>query len=234
MNKLDSLWSKLAHFFEFGDLTPLAVLVSIAHYGPVLVAHGEHYFIAYVIGTLIDMLHFRTVRRAVTSWKWGEFVMAGFTTCMALAYHLRFYGYDWLLAIPIPVGIAILAYHASTGATTAENEVSKAQIANLQGQVQLLKSQNGDLQAEYKGLQKERKDLHDSCESLQGLCKTLQGKAETLEIYERRWNAVNQEFQTLILVNTGELSIDKARQVMGVKDLRTVESRAAKLNGVSH
>lgn len=36
MNKLTSLWNRAAVFFEDGDLTPVAVVISVAHYGPVL------------------------------------------------------------------------------------------------------------------------------------------------------------------------------------------------------
>ena len=111
-------WHNIATFFESGDLTPFAVLISIAHYGPVLAAHGENSYIAYLIGTMIDMIHFRTVRRAVmphdtktaAAINWG---VALLTTLMAAMYHWRFYNGDLLLALPIPLGVAILAYHAA-------------------------------------------------------------------------------------------------------------------------
>ena len=118
-----NLWHRLAMFFEHGDLTPVAVLISVAHYGPVLVAHGESVIVAWGVGALIDLLHFRTVRKLFQvkgSWSIaGHAGIALATTLMAAMYHLRFYAGDWLLAIPIPVGIAILAQHAASNGQDA-------------------------------------------------------------------------------------------------------------------
>ncbi len=116
-NEVGKMWRRLARFFEKGDLIPFFVIISIAHYIPVLASHDEIY-IAALVGMAVDMLHFRAVR----AWfngrilSWGGFfngVIGVLTTVMASLYHMRFYGNDWLLALPIPVGIAILAYQMS-------------------------------------------------------------------------------------------------------------------------
>lgn len=158
-NKLDNLWNRIAHFFEYGDLTPLAVLVSVAHYGPVLVAHGEHAVIAYIIGTLVDMLHFRTVRRVVFSFNYKEAAIAVLTTAMALGYHMRFYSYDLLLAVPIPLGIAILAYHAAIPTKTHESRLkdSETRVKELETKLQETESMVKSLEVENKTLKVELK-----------------------------------------------------------------------------
>lgn len=118
LNRLGSIWHRAALFFEQGDLTPLAVVISVAHYGPVLEAHGEYWLVAWIVGAIIDLLHFRSVRRLfqVKGGRSiaGHIAIAVTTTLMAVGYHLRFYGGDWLLALPIPIGIAILAQHAAS------------------------------------------------------------------------------------------------------------------------
>lgn len=130
MYKLSNIWDRTATFFESGDLTPLAVAISVAHYGPVLVLHGEHWLIAFLVGALIDLLHYRTVRRLfqVTGRNQviGHALIATVTTAMAMGYHLRFYGGDWLLAAPIPVGIAILAQHAAAQKADGERDKEAA------------------------------------------------------------------------------------------------------------
>lgn len=107
------MFQKILDWFEDGDLVPLAVIISVAHYGPVLMAHGEHWAVAWAVGVMIDLLHFRSVRYAFSSRVWIAGLVAVATSVMAVGYHLRFYDGDWLLALPIPIGIGILAWHAS-------------------------------------------------------------------------------------------------------------------------
>lgn len=119
-------WNRLSNFFEHGDLTPFAVVISIAHYVPVLQAHGENLIVAALVGTLIDLLHFRTIRKAVNDLSKLDGFIAAVTTFMATAYHWRYYAGDWLLALPIPIGIAILAYHAASTADSVPTSEARA------------------------------------------------------------------------------------------------------------
>ena len=121
------LWQRISSFFENGDLVPFAVIVSIFHYGPVLVAAGENAIVAYIIGTMTDLIHFRSVRRFFDAPGWVAGTIGIATSGMALMYHMRFYGNDWLLAAPIPLGIAILAQHA---AAKRQDIVSTLQAQN--------------------------------------------------------------------------------------------------------
>lgn len=131
---------KALDWLEEGDLVPLAVVVSVAHYGPVLVAHGEHWLVAWSVGILIDLLHFRSVRYAFATRQWLAGLVAVATTIMATGYHLRFYGGDWLLALPIPIGIAILAWHSSE----RQRGVVNGQLSMVNGQLQ---ERDAELQA---------------------------------------------------------------------------------------
>lgn len=225
-----NLWSGVARFFESGDLTPLAVLVSIAHYGPVLVAYGEHKLIAYTIGVLIDMLHFRTIRRAVSSRSRTEAGIAVITTVMALGYHLRFYQNDWLLAAPIPLGIAILAYHA---AVKREDE-DKARYTVWRGRAKGIITCARKLQEQHKGLQSENITLQNQIKAEQETAKLQQVRLKEQQGIIKAWQSLNMEHQTLARFNANLITAEQAASLIGVKDARTVQARAEKLNGVSY
>lgn len=107
-------WKSLVHWFEYGDLVPLIVIVSAVHYAIILRSY-DWYPVAVAIGLMVDLGHFRTVRAAVRytgadlrqkSARWG---MAAFMTCVAVAYQQRFYA-DWWLSLPLPFLIAALAW----------------------------------------------------------------------------------------------------------------------------
>lgn len=202
--KAKQLWHNISTFFEDGDLTPLAVLISVAHYGPVLVAHGENLLVAWAVGAMIDLLHFRSVRRAVTVHNWMNVIIGALTTAMAIGYHLRFYNGDWLLALPIPLGIAILAQHAASQRQEETND--------LQGVAEAAQASASEWQDKFKQSQ-------ETIKSQQAIIKA--------------WRTMNEEHQTLAKFNAKLVTAEQAANIIGVKDVRTVESRAAKLNGVT-
>lgn len=152
------VWHKISDFFENGDLTPFAVLVSIAHYGPVLVAH-DNSIVAWMVGIIIDMLHFRSVRFAVKRPSWIHTAVAFLTTLMATAYHWRFYDGDWLLALPIPIGIAIMAYHA------AERDNEESELSRLRREIDSVVSRSDRMATRLDTITAERDKLlseHDA------------------------------------------------------------------------
>lgn len=108
------LWSFALDWFEHGDLVPLLIVVSAAHYSAVL-AGKDNIVVAVLIGVLVDLGHYRWVRAAARydGNKIPQYVIRwGFTillTGLSLLYHQRYYQ-DWLLSIPIPLLIASLAW----------------------------------------------------------------------------------------------------------------------------
>jgi hypothetical protein len=203
---MKTFWHRLAQFFEDGDLTPFAVLISIVHYGDVLAAHGEHAIVAYAIGTLVDLIHFRTIRRAfmphnnrqetIVNW-----LVAAITTFMASMYHWRFYEGDYLLALPIPVGIAILAYHAADkqSRTLAENETS-----GLQATVATLQADNND----------------------------LRDRIKEQQAFMRLWRKLGKDGRIIVQAIAGEITKEQATEQTGW-DVRTVASYMDRMNGAS-
>lgn len=120
----------IARFFEQGDLVPFAVLTSAWHFIQALIKHGEAVPVAIATGIFVDMLHFRTVRKAVDEKNRQAWAVAILTTLISYAFHLLFYVahvdpatgevvYDWSLiaffmALPLPVGIPVLAWQQAT------------------------------------------------------------------------------------------------------------------------
>lgn len=128
---IKTAWGWITHWFEYGDLVPLLIVVSSVHYADVL-ADKDQWFVAVSIGVLVDLGHFRTIRAAFrysvpakrtkrkANWfiRWisryngqlfARWFIAAVMTCISLAYHERFYEDLWLSA-PLPFLIAALAW----------------------------------------------------------------------------------------------------------------------------
>jgi hypothetical protein len=128
---ITGIWPAIVHWFEYGDLVPLLVLVSAVHYAVVLSGKDEWY-VAVAIGLLVDLGHFRTVRAAVrypatkkrgkrtgfALFRWlsrykaqavVRWLIAAGMTVISLAYHQQYYG-NWWFSIPLPLLIASLAW----------------------------------------------------------------------------------------------------------------------------
>ena len=114
IDKLKQLPAIAVQWFEFGDLLPLLIIVSSAHYISILSNH-DNWFVAVAIGILVDLGHYRWVRAAArysgsdkrqAAIRW---LFAISMTVVSLAYHQRFYQ-DWWLSIPLPLLIASLAW----------------------------------------------------------------------------------------------------------------------------
>jgi len=111
---MTTIWRHVVNWFENGDLVPLLIVVSAWHYIAIL-AGRDPWPVAIAIGLLVDLGHYRTVRAAVRyrgrpSQSAARWAVAAAMTVVALAYHLRYYEFDWWLAAPIPALIATLAW----------------------------------------------------------------------------------------------------------------------------
>lgn len=113
-------WTWILAQMESGDLVPLLVLVSAAHYVKVLAGHDAA-VTAVAVGLLVDLGHYRAIivatryggkRRFESVTRWAVAIVM---TALSLTYHLRYYGGDWALALPMPVLIASLAYFERKG-----------------------------------------------------------------------------------------------------------------------
>jgi len=114
-------WEKLSEFLHTANLMPLVVLVSSYHYYQALSSH-DPLLVALPMALFVDLLHFRTVQRAVQTGEWPWRLTALLTTGLAFGLQWMFYsqpgargtlsGWQALLfAGIVPLGLAIMAWH---------------------------------------------------------------------------------------------------------------------------
>ena len=118
---MTALWQKLSDFLHQANLIPLVVIVSVYHYYQALSQH-DPFFVAAPMAIFVDLLHFRTVQRAVKTGQTSWIGMGALTTAIAFGLQWLFYsapGPDGMLvwwetllfASLVPVGLAIMAWH---------------------------------------------------------------------------------------------------------------------------
>jgi uncharacterized membrane protein len=229
---------RIVDWFEHGDLVPLAVIISVAHYGPVLAAHGENLYVAWAVGVLIDLLHFRSVRYAFSSRTWLAGMVAAATTVMAMGYHLRFYGGDWLLALPIPIGIAILAWHASEkerGGINGQLAVVHGQLAERDSRLEeagrQLQEAESQLKEAARRVQEFESQLQEAARRVQEADRKAQEADKQVKETEMQWSRLNplaQDVVRMVMTKRGsQADIARRHEVSESK----VSRIKAELNG---
>lgn len=108
------IWNRIHKWIETGDLIPLLIAVSVAHYVDVLRAR-DFVLVAAFIGVLVDLGQYRLLKASLKKGGWW-WIPTGIMTVIALGYHYAFYtlagagvGEALLLAAPIPFLIIALA-----------------------------------------------------------------------------------------------------------------------------
>lgn len=89
------------------------------------------------------------------------------------------------------------------------------------------------LQDEARALQERYKESQNDNIALQTKNKDLQSQIKSQQDIIKAWQTINEENQALIRYNAKQITAVQAASILGVKDTRTVISRAEKLNGVS-
>jgi hypothetical protein len=148
-----------------------------------------------------------------------------------------------LISIPAAVTLSIRNLHK----LRQNDDTRDHLIASLRGKLGSMTSQFNSLQekanvwqSDYKQIQNENKRLQDETSRLQALANQLQTRADSLQtaVNEQQpvvkaWQSLNEEHQTLAKYNAKILTVEQTANILGVKDARTVQSRASKLNGVT-
>lgn len=112
-----------------------------------------------------------------------------------------------------------------------EAETAVTQTTTLQKEVATLQAANKALQASHDQQQAEQVRLQREHERLQKALSALQAKWDGVQPALKAWEKLNQETQTLAFVLAHEVTPQQATGILGVKDVRTVQARAQKLNG---
>jgi hypothetical protein len=187
---MNQLWQRFADFLHQANLIPLVVVVSTYHYYQALRSH-DPLLVAMPIALFVDLLHFRTVQRAVRANQFTWKLTALLTTAIAFGLQWIFYNQptagtalpSWqvvLFASIVPVGLAIMAWHheVRTRDTTtnwqikvedAQNRVAQqeTELAAAQKQAGLALAEAQEALAEKDALEKESNAMRSELEAAQ-------------------------------------------------------------------
>ena len=111
MMQIQEYWSKIVNWLENGDLVPWLIIVSVPHYVNVL-ASFEHAVVAAVLGFLVDLGHYRTIKSYLLGKGWLWMVVLTF---VSFGFHVGFYAVNdagfwaWILGPVVPIIIFALA-----------------------------------------------------------------------------------------------------------------------------
>ena len=173
-------WQQFAKFLHTANLIPLVVIISTYHYYQALRSH-DPMLIAIPMALFVDLLHFRTVQRAVQTKKTMWQLTAVFTTSLAFGLQWMFYsqpGEDgtliwWqtiLFASIVPIGLAIMAWH--------HEQQEEEQIVDWQAVIAEAQQQAAEMQAEAEAERGRATEMKTRAEAEQERAEKMQRQAE--------------------------------------------------------
>ena len=106
-------WGWIVWLFEKADIIPPLVIVSAYHYGGALVDY-DLLPVAIVLGVLIDLGHYRSVKAAIKTPELPQFAVMITLTCMTGYFHWLWYR-NVILAATVPALIICLSLLSKWG-----------------------------------------------------------------------------------------------------------------------
>jgi hypothetical protein len=137
MSLLRKLWGFVVWLVEEADIVPFLVIVSAWHYaGALAKGNKDNAIVAVVLGVLIDLGHYRSVRTYFKHIDWKRFVVMAVLTCITGYYHWLWYS-DVILAATMPAIIICLGLlsHWGKWERQGKNTEPPPQAANVATQV---------------------------------------------------------------------------------------------------
>lgn len=251
------LWEWLSRFLHKADLMPLVVVVSVFHYYQALKSH-DPLFVALPIALFIDLLHYRSVQRAVKSSQAGWWVAAVVTTAAAFGLQWMFYAHAgesgttlvwWqalIFASIVPVGLAIWAWlqlsvesdrvvdwQAEIAAAHKLATEAQTQAATAKAEALAAQKSAQEAQARADRAQKLAETAQAEANRWQKVAEAAQGQVAEWQPMVAGWLSLNRRYQLVAMVNAGLLPKEQAVTELGL-GRRTIETDMARLNGVNH
>lgn len=183
-------WQRFADFLHTANLIPLVIVVSTYHYYQALRSH-DPLLVSLPIALFIDLLHFRTVQRAVKSGEGAWKVTAVFTTLMAFGLQWIFYNQPgegetliwWqviLFASIVPVGLAIMAWHHQRQEQEQVTDWQKL-IAEVQQGAEKMQQEAAAEQARANQMQREAEAERQRADEMQVRAEEAQARADEMQ-----------------------------------------------------
>ncbi len=258
---MKNLWQKLADFLHTANLVPLVVLISAYHYYQALRSH-DPVLVAVPIALFLDLMHFRTVQRAVKSrdglWK----VTAVFTTLLAFGLQWMFYSQPgesgtlvwWqviLFASIVPVGLAIMAWHhewqEQETVTDWQTLITEAQqqAEAMQQEAESEQARANQMQQKAEAEQRRANELQTQAEAAHAQASEMQSQLERVQSQADQRQEKLDELQAVgkawgnLNLEMQTLALFNA-QLLTAKDaaeqlgvhVTTIRRKAKQLNGV--
>jgi len=242
-------WQQFAHFLHTANLIPLVILVSSYHYYAALRSH-DPMLIAVPMALFVDLLHFRTVQRAVQTKKTMWQVTAVFTTTLAFGLQWMFYSQPgeggtllwWqaiLFASIVPVGLAIMAWHheqhKEEQVTDWQAAIAEAeqQAAAMQAEAEVERGRATEMQARVDEMQAEAEverrraeEMQRQAEDEQARATQMQTRAEDERVRATEMQTRADSVQTRVTEMQVEADIERSRAEMMQKQLSQVQADA--------
>jgi len=258
---MSNLWQKLAGFLHTANLIPLVVIISVYHYHQALRSH-DPFLIALPMALFVDLMHFRTVQRAVKSsaglWK----ITAVFTTLLAFGLQWMFYSQPgesgaliwWqvvLFASIVPIGLAIMAWHHQwqeqetiTDWQTLITEAQKRAEA-LQQEAEAETARAAQMQQEAETERQRASEMQSRAEEVQARASETQNQLERVQTEATQMQtrldemqAISKAWQALnpemqtLALFNAQLLTAKEAAAQLGVHVTTIRRRAKQLNGV--
>lgn len=235
------LWEWLSRFLHRADLMPLVVVVSVYHYFQALKSH-DPLFVALPIALFIDLLHYRSVQRAVKSSQVGWWVAAVVTTAAAFGLQWMFYARAgeegvrlvwWqalIFASIVPVGLAIWAWLQLS--VESDQVVDwQAEIAAAQRAAEEAQKSAATAKAEALAAQKSAQEAQAKADRAQGEAADWQKRAAAAQAEAEKWQKVAEkaqgqvkEWQPMI---AGWLSLNRRYQLVAMVNAGLLDKEQA-------
>lgn len=192
-------WQRFADFLHTANLIPLVIVVSTYHYYQALRSH-DPLLVSLPIALFIDLLHFRTVQRAVKSGEGAWKITAVFTTLIAFGLQWIFYSQPgegetliwWqviLFASIVPVGLAIMAWHHQRQEQEQVTDWQKL-IAEAQQRAEQMQQEAAAGQVRAIQIQREAEAERQRADEMQVRAEEAQARADEMQ---SRLDEVQQE-----------------------------------------
>ncbi|MCC6602500.1 MAG: hypothetical protein IT327_04780 [Anaerolineae bacterium] len=258
---MNNLWQKFSDFLHTANLIPLVVVVSTYHYYQALSSH-DPFLVSLPIALFIDLLHFRTVERAVKSREASWKLAAVFTTLIAFGLQWIFYSkpvegntlVSWqviLFASIVPVGLAIMAWHHQHQAAEVITDWQRQLIQMQEEAAQMhreaeeertraraLQEEADSVQAQAKALQTSLAAIQTESAAAQSKLAQVQDEAQQMQSQLANLQSINKAWQSLnqemqtLALVNAQLLTAQTAAEQLGVHVTTVRRKAKQLNGI--
>lgn len=196
---------RLKQFLTDIELIGLVIIISVYHYYQALAAH-DPVLVAGVIAVFVDLLHYKTIERAIGRGR-GWWLAGLFTTALAFSLQFAFYSQQftywhfeaWLFSSIIPFGVALWAIMQGSDERSAWHQKydelrsrANERVAELRSELEVAVNGRDEAVKLHEALLKQHEDTVNQYEAeLNASENKLQDAESKIKWYESIHKAMN-------------------------------------------